>query len=263
MKIAKAFVWCLTFCLIALLAMFEPPANAAGSSSNSNADKKSAVTVDGVIKDGEYPTSTTYNDGAYILCWRVQKDAVYFAMQAKITGWVAVGFNPEKGMLHADIVMGWVGADGKAHAQDDFSTGEMGPHPEDTGQGGKNSILAFGGKEEKGTTTIEFSRKLDTGDTYDQVLDPSAVTKIIWAYGDTDDSSMMHSTRGTATIVLDGPAGDAGKVAAADPVDGSQEPESGAERRTWPVHAGLMILGFVFMVSGVASARLKKKIPTG
>ena len=78
---------------------------------------------------------------------------------------------------------------------------DFGPHPQDTELGGTNDILEFAGKEEDGYTTIEFKRKLDTGDKYDNPL-VKGKNQILWSYGPDDTATSKHVNRGYGEISL-------------------------------------------------------------
>ncbi len=152
--------------------------------------------ADGVITPGEYQKNRTYNN--YEVHWSSDSQYACFAIKAKTTGWVAIGFDPESFMKNADIVEGFV-SDGKVTVLDMFSTGDFGPHPQDIQQGGTNDILESGGAEENGFTVIEFKRKIDTGDKFDKVLG-KGTHKIIWAFGSDDQATVKHSGRGIGEI---------------------------------------------------------------
>lgn len=40
--------------------------------------------------------------------WRIDKEQIHVKLTAKTTGWVAIGFDPEKAMQGADIIIGAV-----------------------------------------------------------------------------------------------------------------------------------------------------------
>jgi hypothetical protein len=179
-----------------------PPPAAPAPSTPPPAATPSALGVawaaDGVITPGEYRSNKSFGD--YDLNWTADGQYVYMGMKAKTPGWVAVGFDPESMMLNADIIQGYV-QDGKMFIADMYSSNQFGPHPPDTQQGGTDDILASGGKTENGYTTVEFKRKLDTGDKYDKPLH-SGLNKIIWAYGSDPQFTIKHMARGSAEIDL-------------------------------------------------------------
>jgi hypothetical protein len=155
--------------------------------------------ADGVISSGEYDHQQKYGD--YELFWRSNNTTISIGMKAKATGFVAVAVQPGTLMKDADIILGMV-EDGKTEIHDMYSTGDFGPHPEDITLGGTNDISVFGGTEEGGYTIIEFQRNLITNDEYDHPI-TSGVTKIIWAYGQSDQVQIQHSTRGYGEIIID------------------------------------------------------------
>jgi len=170
----------------------QPPAAAATTS------PATSWIADGVISADEYQNNRAYGD--YTIYWSNDNDYVYIGIKAKTAGWVAVGFGAETFMKNADIIMGSV-TDGKLTIADMFSTGEFGPHPPDTQLGGTDDILASSGKFDNGYTTVEFKRKLDTGDKFDKPL-VKGINKIIWAYANEPVLTIKHSSRGSDEIEL-------------------------------------------------------------
>lgn len=163
-----------------------------------------AVDVDGAISPGEYSSEASYDKGNFILLWRISGDTLYMAIDSSAPGWVSVGFEPTRVMANSDMIFGMIPADGPGQAVDAWSTGMFGPHPPDTNQGGKDSILSFAGKRSQGRVVFEFSRLLDTGDKFDKVVPRTGEFKIIWAYGPNLQFTAKHSKAGSATIVMDG-----------------------------------------------------------
>jgi hypothetical protein len=154
--------------------------------------------ADGVITDGEYSGQASYGD--YEIHWDSDGQYAYLGIKAKTTGWVAVGFQP--GPLHreTDMVLGFV-TNGEAGVLDMYSSGEFGPCRADSELGGSDDIVEFGGREQGGVTTIEFKRRLVTGDGYDGEL-ASGVNEIIWAYSSFDDTRQKHAEHGYGEIQL-------------------------------------------------------------
>lgn len=157
-----------------------------------------AWSADGIISTGEYSGTMSYGD--YGIFWWSDQQNIYIAMEAKTSGWVALGIQQGARMENADMVFGFV-KDGEATVHDSFSTGPYGPHSVDTEIGGTNDILDFGGSENNGVTRIEFKRALNTGDDYDNQFF-KGTNKIIWAYGSDDESTQKHTARGYGEITL-------------------------------------------------------------
>ena len=154
--------------------------------------------ADGTISEGEYTGTKNYGD--YEISWASDGKYVYIAMKAKTSGWIAMAVQPGSRMKDADIILGLV-QDGEVIVYDSFSTGDYGPHPQDTELGGTNDVIEFGGREEAGSTIIEFKRALNTGDKYDKPL-AKGLNKIIWSYGTGDSSTLKHINRGYGELEL-------------------------------------------------------------
>ena len=161
--------------------------------------------IDGIIQEIEYAQSKSFGNGVFELHWRIVGDEVYIAMKARTTGWVSLGIDPSVRMKDADMIIGWVENNGETKIFDAFSTGEMGPHPPDDQLGGTNDITEYAGKIADGYTTIEFKRKLDTGDKFDKPFPRSGDLKVIVAYGARKDFNSMHTFRTTGVITIEEP----------------------------------------------------------
>lgn len=154
--------------------------------------------ADGVLGDNEYLNEMAYGD--YEVRWTADESNIYFGIKAKTEGWLSIGLNPSSRMKDADMIFGAV-SNGQTSVSDQFSTGTFGPHSPDTELGGSDDVLESGGREDGGFTIIEFSRALNTGDSYDNIL-TKGTTKIIWAYGSSDDFDRQHTSRGSGEITL-------------------------------------------------------------
>ncbi|MBC7194703.1 MAG: hypothetical protein H5U37_03515 [Caldisericia bacterium] len=135
------------------------------------------------------------------LYYYLKGENVYFKMEGKTEGYVAIGFEPTSKMKDADMVIGYV-VEKNVYVFDAFSTGQYGPHPEDVSLGGKTNIFDIKGEERDGFTIIEFSRPLETKDKYDATLKLDKDIKIIWAISDKDDFNAKHTQRGGGVIKL-------------------------------------------------------------
>ncbi len=118
--------------------------------------------------------------------WTIEEDQIHVELSAKTTGWVGIGFDPEKAMSGANIIIGAV-KNGKFKIEDHYADRKRG-HSNDEKLGGKNDVLDPSGTEVDGVTTISFSLPLNTGDTYDKPINPEGTTRIMLAYGAGKDS---------------------------------------------------------------------------
>jgi hypothetical protein len=165
---------------------------------------------DGVVGSNEYSNSMVlhgtksqgYSGGNLDVSWKDNDEYLYMALNGSTNGWISVGFEPSEWMKDADIIMGSV-VDGKPVVLDEYSTGNYGPHVNDTELGGTNDILEFGGIQKDGFTAIEFKRKLNTGDKFDKAFIPSQNISMIWAMANSEDDQIKHDVaKGEAILSL-------------------------------------------------------------
>lgn len=199
------------------------------------------ASLDGTISPGEYDHKASFSGGAFELHWRVTGDTIHLAMVGRTAGWVAIGLEPTQMMNDADVIAGWVDSRGRPGVLDCYSTGTYGPHPPDTSFSppGTSDILVYGGSESAGTTTIELTRLLSTGDRYDHAIPPNGTLSFIWALGPGDDFNFQHLSRGYGTINL---------------TTGASTEKAAI---AWQPHAVLMGFGLVLLVAGMFVARMK------
>ena len=165
---------------------------------------------DGLVGENEYsrsmilqgPTRQGYSGGEMGISWKNDQEYLYMALNATTDGWLAIGFEPLEWMKNADIILASVDA-GKAKVLDEYSTGNYGPHVEDTMLGGTSDIAEFGGRKAAGRTVIELKRKLNTGDKFDKAFSPGQTISIIWALSNNPDTSPKHNIAyGEGIIIL-------------------------------------------------------------
>ncbi|NIP35848.1 MAG: hypothetical protein GWN18_12860, partial [Thermoplasmata archaeon] len=162
--------------------------------------------VDGVVEEDEYANMASFGDGHYVLYWEVDGGDARFAIVAETDGWVALGIEPSRRMLEADMWFGWYAEPTGAGALDAYSVGDFGPHPPDVTLGGTSNILEYNVGEASGRTTFEFVRRLDTGDNRDKALPSEGAVTIVWATSISDVYSVKHDIKGTGSILMEGGA---------------------------------------------------------
>lgn len=134
--------------------------------------------------------------------WRVSGESLECKVEAPTTGWIAVGFDPDRMMKGANIIIGYVNG-GTTEIEDHFGTA-LTSHTRDTDLGGSRDIVIRGGDENGGTTTLEFIIPLNSGDPKDKTLEPGKEYTLILAYGrdNADDLGSIHRKRSSITITL-------------------------------------------------------------
>lgn len=129
----------------------------------------------------------------------INGDRVEATVEAPVTGWVAVGFNPSSRMKDADYKIGYI-KDGTAFARDDYGNGQV-SHAEDTRLEGRSDLISFSGTEKDGRTVMTFVFPVNSGDSKDSVLGPGR-HKVLLAASNADNFTGMHRMRGSVDITI-------------------------------------------------------------
>ena len=156
--------------------------------------------ADGVISPGEYKNFQQFGEN-YELHWSIEDEYLLVAMKARTSGWVAFGIQPDlRSEKNIDMILGYV-SDKKTTVFDLFIADNPELYARDVELGGTNDITEFGGKEERSFTVVEFKRKVNNNDEYDQPL-ISGANIIRWAYGSDDSRDAPVSNQGFSVIEL-------------------------------------------------------------
>ncbi|VFQ46019.1 DOMON domain-containing protein [Desulfoluna butyratoxydans] len=143
----------------------------------------------------------TLKDGPMTFSWTVSGESLHVKLTGKTTGWVGVGFNPEKMMKGANFIMGYVKS-GKVKVTDHIGNNERN-HKADTKSGGKNNTTDIAGSEKGGVTEIYFTIPLTSEDSNDTDLDPEGVTTVLLGMGGGRDSfRSVHKFRSVHQVTL-------------------------------------------------------------
>ena len=133
--------------------------------------------------------------------WKVDGDTLHGKLSAKTKGWVAVGFNPVEQMQGGNYILGYVKGN-DVEVADHFGNKKI-YHDLAEKLGGTSDVTVVGGSEKGGTTTIEFTIPLDSGDQYDTVLVADGETKVVLAHGPPRDSfKARHRKQAINTVNL-------------------------------------------------------------
>ena len=139
-------------------------------------------------------------DTDIIFQWKVEGNNLHIILSAPTEGWVAVGFNLSRAMKDADFKLVYV--DGSTvHMEDHFGTGLFG-HKIDTSLDGTSDFNIISGKEEMGSTTVDFTIPLNSRDEKDKILAEGDEVKVLLAYGVRDNLRQKHKERTSVVIKL-------------------------------------------------------------
>lgn len=139
-----------------------------------------APTIDGRVAAGEYAKTLKHDRSGMTISWSIVGDTIYIALQVDSPGWIGIAMMTEKDdkKKGADSYI-FTMEGGKFTAMDMIQVKRTGKPADDTEEGGKNSILQSAGTYAGKTWTVEFSRKLKTGEAAD--MDITAGQKFIFS----------------------------------------------------------------------------------
>jgi len=166
------------------------------------AASETGYSIDGTIVSGEYAHEMTIT--GVDVYWTNDEYRLRVGLVSPGTGFVAIGFDPERQMEGANYIIGSM-HEGELTIRDDYGH-ELLAHMEDTARGGEDNIIAAAGNEWPDQTVIEFIIPLDSGDTTDKPLLPGHQYTILVSYHSMLDSfSNQHTRRGSGLMQLDLP----------------------------------------------------------
>ncbi len=139
----------------------------------------------------------------FTLNWAtVSGEMLMVKLSAPTTGWLSVGFDPTQQMLDANIIIGYVESSTPV-MRDDFGW-QATSHKADTTLGGTHDLTIDGGTETGGTTQIEFTIPLNSGDPKDRELVVGNTYTVIFAMSGNgeDNFTAPHSVTSSAQIEI-------------------------------------------------------------
>ncbi|MDQ7851027.1 MAG: DOMON domain-containing protein [Armatimonadota bacterium] len=156
-------------------------------------------TVDGRIAEGEYASHYLAPGIGMEVHWTVEGDFISFGLRAPARGWVAIGWDPTGPIMEGeDIILGYIR--GKELFLQDYYASSSVTHANDVSLGGRDDVLESSGSEDERYTTIEFRRRLDTGDRFDRPITPGPHT-VQLAYAPGDDFVTYHGEKRTVVTI--------------------------------------------------------------
>ena len=158
--------------------------------------------IDGTIVSGEYAHEMTV--AGVDVYWTNDAHHLRMGLVSPGTGYVAIGFDPDRQMEGANFIIGAM-HEGELTIRDDYGH-EPTSHMEDTARGGEDNIIAADGNQWPDQTVIEFIIPLDSGDVMDKPLIPGHQYTVLVSYHSMfDNLSDRHTRRGSGTLQLDLP----------------------------------------------------------
>lgn len=162
----------------------------------------SLPTVDGQITEGEYINHYVAEAIGMELHWTIEGNSIYVGLTAPTQGWLAIAWDPTGAIMEGeDILIGYI-RDKELFLQDYYANRSVN-HANDVSLGGRDNVLEASGSEVAGPplqTTIEFRRKLETGDQFDRPITPGPRV-VQLAYAPNDDFITYHGEKRTVVSI--------------------------------------------------------------
>ncbi len=149
---------------------------------------------------GSYQHTLLLTGGIFRISWTNTDDTISIGIKAKTTGWLAIAISPTLTKGQSDLIIGAV-TGGTVSLVDSFDPGFSGGHPQDSLVGGSDDLFSVSGSESGGVTTIEFKRRLVTGDPRDIPL-VNGNNPFLFALGPDDSMASEHSLVGSGEIAI-------------------------------------------------------------
>jgi hypothetical protein len=158
-----------------------------------------SVEVEPVVDSEGY---TTVETSDVVLKWKVLEENAEFIVRAPTQGWIGVGFDPSNAMKDANFIIGYV-ENGELAIEDHFGEGTF-VHKPDRELGGANDILEYSGSETETGTEMRFMIPLDSGDSYDTLIEKGSEHVILLAYGPdrSDNFDTKHAKRISFSVTM-------------------------------------------------------------
>lgn len=149
--------------------------------------------------------SYTSGDGGFAANITLAGDSVHVTVTGAVEAskWIGIAFNDKPSMPGGDYVVGWVTEDGTASVKDYYTPDcPCGPTPDHAipTADASQDLTDVSASRQDGKTTMKFSRKLDTGDAHDNVIDPSK-SYILFAWGGGYDAAGGVLTSEPASVM--------------------------------------------------------------
>lgn len=148
-------------------------------------DDCSQASMSADVKPEDY-ANTVALTSSFNMYWNIEDDEIEIALKGSVPGYLSIGFaDSGQNERTSDIIVGWV-SNGTVQVFDYFDHDRSSLSLDETN--GKNSILAFNGKEENGETSLKFRRKLQTGDDKDRDISEGTIN-VLYALSEEDPAT--------------------------------------------------------------------------
>jgi hypothetical protein len=124
---------------------------------------------------GTYTYHRVLVSNIYNLFWNITKDSLIVELQVKTSGWLGFGISPTGAMDGSDVIIAWIGLNGKTNFTDRHMVGR------NVFIDSQQNWFLTGNQKSNGYTTIQFKRLINTCDDQDMII-PNGTVRIIIAW---------------------------------------------------------------------------------
>jgi hypothetical protein len=154
--------------------------------------------IDGQIGALEYRNERVDAATGMTVYWQNDATTLYVGLVSPGTGWLSIGFGPERQMQGANILIAAI-ADGELTIKDQYGNAPTSHRRDDV-----DHVIQAAGSEMEGRSVLEFAIPLASGDDQDKPLQPGTEVTIILSYHASNDNlTTRHTKRSTSSILLD------------------------------------------------------------
>lgn len=154
-------------------------------------------------------TVDAWKDRKFILNWNINNSTqeITFNLDVATKGWISIALSKDGKMKDADMIMGYIDSKGNPIMTDRFGTGWTLP-PLDSELGGTSDLRNITGFYKNNRTSITFTRKLNTKDKFDFVINRGQTVVLQFAIRDQGNPSTengvweTHSKFSTLPVIL-------------------------------------------------------------
>jgi len=134
-----------------------------------------------------------------IVRWKMEKESIYFEMEAPTNGWVAIGFNETTSLAGTYLLMGRI-RNGKAEVVEHY-TERPGNYKPIADLGIPNQVISISGDEKGNLTKLKFSIPISKSSKYHKQLSKETKWTLLLAYS-VDDDFQHHSIMRTSMEII-------------------------------------------------------------
>ncbi|MEL6671841.1 MAG: DOMON domain-containing protein [Bacteroidota bacterium] len=138
--------------------------------------------------------------GGMELRWKISEQQLHCELEAPTQGWMAIGFNPERGLAGTHMIMTRV-KNGQAEAEE-YAIVKAGDYRPLSSRGMKSLLRGVSGWEKQQRSMVRFSLPLNHADRFRHALAQGTEFRLLMAFSRDDDFAHHSMMRTEVAIKL-------------------------------------------------------------